>query len=111
LLGGFNHLAAALVSLRAIKRRWRSLRFTSAILADGAAAIPTIVYAWSQPKDERPVPWILFSIGYGVAVFAITDHTFANYILPLYMFLGTFIISVPLVRYHLRHKIPLKEWT
>jgi len=82
-----------------------------AILADGAAAIPTIVYAWSQPKDERPVPWLLFSLGYGVALFAITDHTFANYILPLYMFLGTFIISVPLVRYQLRHKIPLREWT
>ena len=82
-----------------------------AILADSAAAIPTIVYAWSQPKDERPVPWLLFSIGYGVAIFAITEHTFANYVLPLYMFLGTFIISVPLIRYQLRHKIPLKEWT
>ena len=81
-----------------------------AILADGAAAVPTIVYAWSQPREERPIPWVMFSIGYGVAIFAITDHTFANYILPLYMSLGTFVISVPLIRYQLRQKIPLRQW-
>lgn len=81
-----------------------------AIVADGCAAIPTIVFVWTQPNGDRPFAWAFFAVGYGLAIFAITEYTFANFILPLYMFIGPLIIFIPLVRYRLRNKMPLKEW-
>ena len=81
-----------------------------AILADACASVPTIVFVWTKPEDERPFAWCLFAIGYGLVVFAITEHTFANYILPLYMFVGALSIAVPLILHRLRQKAPLSEW-
>ncbi len=81
-----------------------------AILADACAAIPTIVFVWHCPEDDRPFAWGLFGIGYGLAVFAISEHTFANYILPLYMFAGASTIATILAAYRVKSKLPLREW-
>ncbi len=81
-----------------------------AILADACAAIPTIVFVWTEPNGDRPFAWGFFSIAYGLAIFAITEHTFANYVLPLYMFFGGLSITLPLILYRLREKTPLSEW-
>lgn len=81
-----------------------------AIIADACAAIPTIVFVWRRPDGDRPFAWAFFAVGYGLAIFAITEHTFANYILPLYMFCGSASITIPLVLYRWRHKVPLSEW-
>lgn len=81
-----------------------------AIVADACAAIPTIVFVWTQPNDDRPFAWSFFAIGYGLVIFAITEHTFANYILPLYMFFGALSIALPLIIYRWRQKSPLSEW-
>lgn len=81
-----------------------------AIVADSFAAIPTFAFVWTTPDGDRPLAWIFFAIGYGIAIFAITEHTFANYVLPIYMFLGALGIAYPLARYQLRKKSSLSEW-
>jgi len=81
-----------------------------AIIADACAAIPTIVFVWTQPDGDRPFAWGLFAVGYGLAFFAITEHTFANYVLPAYMTVGSFSVTVPLALYRMRQKVPLREW-
>lgn len=81
-----------------------------AIIADGCAAVPTIVFVWTQPHGDRPFAWAFFAVGYGLAIFAITDHTFANYALPVYMFFGALSITLPLALYRWRKKSPLSEW-
>ena len=81
-----------------------------AIVADLFAAIPTIRFVWARPQDDRPFAWALFAVGYGLAIFAVPERTFANYVLPLYMFFGSFSITLPLVWHRWRHKIPLSEW-
>lgn len=81
-----------------------------AIIADACAAIPTIAYVWRTPEGERPFAWGLFAIAYGMAVFAITEHTFANYALPVYMFIGGTSITIPLILHRWKRKVPLSEW-
>ncbi len=81
-----------------------------AIVADACAAIPTIVFVWTQPNGDRPFAWAFFAVGYGLAIFAITEHTFANYVLPLWMFFGALSIALPLALYRWRQKVPLSEW-
>jgi len=81
-----------------------------AIIADTCAAIPTIVFVWTQPNGDRPFAWCLFAVGYGLAIFAITEYTFANYVLPLFMFFGSLSIAFPLARFRWRQKAPLSEW-
>ena len=81
-----------------------------AIAADVCAAIPTFHFVWTQPEGDRPLAWCFFAVGYGLAIFAITEHTFANYVLPLYMFFGALSVALPLILYRLRKKIPLSEW-
>jgi len=81
-----------------------------AIVADLCAAIPTIVFVWTQPDGDRPFAWCFFAVGYGLAIFAITEHTFANWALPLYMFFGSLSIALPLTLYRWKRKDPLVEW-
>ena len=75
------------------------------------SVIPYALRTYQGKTKPNITSWTLWTLIGAALLFAITDHTFPNYILPLYMFLGTFIISVPLVRDQLRHKIPLREWT
>lgn len=81
-----------------------------AIVADLCAAIPTIVFVWTQPNGDRPFAWCFFAVGYGLAIFAITEHTFANYVLPLYMFFGSLSVSIPLIWYRWKRRDSLMEW-
>lgn len=81
-----------------------------AIVADLFAAIPTIILYWKDPSEDRPLMWGCFAIGYGLAIFAINKHTFANYALPVYMLIGSSSVTVLLSKYRIKNKIPLKEW-
>jgi predicted tellurium resistance membrane protein TerC len=73
-----------------------------AILADLCAIIPTYRLVKSNPMVEKPLPWITFSIGFGLSVFAITEHTIANYALPIYMFLGAGVIAIIQMEYRIK---------
>jgi hypothetical protein len=81
-----------------------------ALLADACAAIPTIKFVWTSPDKDRPFAWVVYSIGYGLGMLAIEEHTFANYVLPVYMCLGSASVAVPLVAYRIRHRLPVSEW-
>ena len=81
-----------------------------AIVADACAAIPAIVFVWTRPDGDRPFAWLLFALGWGLAIFAITDHTFANYALPLWMIFGGSSVTVPLIWYRWKRRDPLMEW-
>lgn len=87
-----------------------TLGLVMGIVADAFAMVPTIRGVYLAPKDDRPMMWGMFSLGYLVSLFSITEHTFSNYVLPLYMSIGSGIVFVILTRYRLEHKIPLREW-
>jgi len=80
------------------------------ITGDLCAGIPTWHYVRENPTEDRPLMWLLFMVGYGIAVFAITEHTFSNYLLPLYMAAMAFIIALPLIRYRIWNNTPFMEW-
>ena len=81
-----------------------------AIAADLFAAIPTIKFVWTEPDGDRPVAWMLFGIGYSLAIFAIPENTLANWGLPFYMLVLSFIVALPLALYRVRRSMPLREW-
>jgi hypothetical protein len=91
-------------------QKWSSYALYLGIIADAVAAIPTIAFVWKSPGEDRPAAWLIFAVGYCLAIPAISEHTFANYILPVYMTVGPIVIAIPLVTYRVRLRIPLKEW-
>ncbi|PIR95845.1 hypothetical protein COT93_00195 [Candidatus Falkowbacteria bacterium CG10_big_fil_rev_8_21_14_0_10_37_18] len=81
-----------------------------AIIADAFAAIPTAIYVLKNPGGDRPFMWLIFAIGYGLAMLSIKEHNLANYSLPVYMCIMAIIVSIPLIKYRLKFKIPFKSW-
>ena len=81
-----------------------------AIVADTFAAIPTVILFKKEPEKDRPFSWFLFGVGYVIALFSITERTFANYALPIYLVAGSFTVTLLLVIPRIRRGIPLKEW-
>lgn len=81
-----------------------------AIAADICAAIPTILFVWRQPDRDRPFSWVVFAMGYFLAIFAIRENTVANWILPLYMTGVSLVVAFPLALYRVRQRMPLKYW-
>lgn len=59
-----------------------------AISADMCALIPTFRLVRKNPMIEKPLPWLLFALGFGTSMFAIETHSFSNYVLPIYMVLA-----------------------
>ncbi|MEI7452283.1 MAG: hypothetical protein WCK37_03725 [Candidatus Falkowbacteria bacterium] len=82
----------------------------AAMLADVAAGIATLNSDHSNPDEDRPFMWLIFAAAYGLDMLAIKKHDIANYSLPIYMCLGAIIIAIPLIRYRIKMKIPLREW-
>ena len=82
----------------------------TAIIADLFAAVPTFMFLWKNPEEDLPFAWSLYAIGYGLAIFAVKENTFANYALPVYMCIGSSSIASILIAYRIKKSIPLKEW-
>jgi hypothetical protein len=81
-----------------------------AIAADLCAALPTIKFVWTEPDRDRPFAWLLYGVGYFLALFAAPENTFANWALPLYMTAISLSVALPLVLYRFRRHVPLREW-
>lgn len=81
-----------------------------AIVADMVAAIPTIIFLWHSPWEDRPFAWGMFGLAYGLAMFSIEEHTFANYVLPVWMLAASGSIAFLLSKYRVQNNIPLREW-
>ena len=65
------------------------------ILADGLAALPTLVKAYKYPDTEVAWPWFMTSIGVVCTMFTLTTITFANSGFILYIFfMNTLITAV-----------------
>ncbi len=82
----------------------------AAIVADAFAGFPTIGNAFTRPDLDRPFAWGMFAVAYLLALLAAPEWTAANYVLPIYMFLGAGTIACFLTRFRIRSKIPIKEW-
>lgn len=81
-----------------------------AIVADVFAAWPTISLVWRDPTSDRPFAWSMFAFAYGLAMFSIPENTVANWALPVWMVSAATFISVPLISYRVKNKIPITEW-
>ena len=81
-----------------------------ALVADLCAFVPTAIFFRKEPEGDRPFAWFIFGVGYFLAIFAITERTFANYVLPIYMVAGASIATLLLVIPRIHRRIPLKEW-
>ncbi|OGZ05328.1 MAG: hypothetical protein A3C93_04770 [Candidatus Lloydbacteria bacterium RIFCSPHIGHO2_02_FULL_54_17] len=73
-----------------------------AILADACAVGPMIRACVKDPTIDRPGPWALFGVASAVNMLAISEHTFANYIYPIYMTVGALTIATLLWRGNVR---------
>lgn len=71
---------------------------------------PTFEQVLKDPMSDKPVPWMTFGVGYAVAGFAISDHTITNWALPLYMFIGSWVVAAPMVVSRLKNKSVASEW-
>ena len=87
-----------------------TLALCVSIFADIVGTIPIFRAAITHPEKDRPFMWLLSALGYGIVVFAITDHTFANYVVPVYMFFALLAIAYPLIVYRIKRRLPAREW-
>lgn len=81
-----------------------------ALIADTCAGVPIFTFVWNNPHADRPFAWGMFGIGYGLSIFAITEHTFANYALPVYMLITASAICSVLCVYRIKNRLPVMEW-
>lgn len=76
-----------------------------AIFADLCAIVPTFLLVRKNPMIEKPLPWILFSLGFIINVLNLHDHSLSSYILPVYMFIGSNIIAIIQIRFRIKNHI------
>ena len=63
------------------------------ILADGLAALPTIIKAFRFPESEIAWPWFITAIGVTISILTIKQWTFANYGFLIYLLLANLLIA------------------
>src|SRR5574338_1043796 len=56
------------------------------IVADGLAALPTLVKAYQHPETEIAWPWLATSFGVALTLLTLKDWTFANSSFIIYIF-------------------------
>jgi hypothetical protein len=80
------------------------------IAVDIFALWPTWEQVYSNPMSDKPFPWLVFAWGFGLSGLAVTDHTVANWALPIYMFFGAQIVALPMIIRRVRLKSPVQDW-
>ena len=55
-----------------------------AVLADGAAALPTIIKSWKYPETETAISYLAGGISVATSFFALKAFSFAELAFPLY---------------------------
>jgi hypothetical protein len=81
-----------------------------AIFADLSALIPTIVFVYKHPDQDRPLMWSLFFLGASFTLLGIQSWNLESVLLPMYMASSVVIVIYPLVRYRVVNKLAIKEW-
>jgi hypothetical protein len=72
------------------------------ITADAIAAIPQIIKSWKDPGDEPVFPWSVFAFASALNIFAVEEWVPKFWVYPVYMTIGSVIITVPLVLHRLK---------
>ena len=80
------------------------------ITADVFASIPQLRNSWNEPEKDRPLPWIMVTTSYGIGLLLTRTNTFTGYMLPAYMFISCFAITLPLVVYNIKNKSKFFLW-
>jgi hypothetical protein len=81
-----------------------NIAITFSILADGLAAIPTIVKAYQYPDTELAWPWMATVFGVVLTLLTLNELTFANSGFIIYiLFVNTLIFS--LVQFRIGEKL------
>lgn len=62
------------------------------IVADGLAAIPTVVKAYNHPETEIAWPWLASCFGVALTLLTLREWTFANSSFIIYIFLVDLLI-------------------
>ncbi len=81
-----------------------------AVLADASALIPTLLFVYRHPEDDRPLMWFLFFVGTVFSVAGMQHYSVETLLLPGYMLLGVSSVLFPLVMFRIQNAVPLKEW-
>lgn len=91
-------------------KTWVQFALYLAIFADICAAIPTLKLLWQDPGRDKPVAWGLFTLGNIAALGAVTEHTFANYSVLVYMITVYGWVTIVTARHLIKIRAPLREW-
>jgi hypothetical protein len=91
-------------------KEWAQYSLYLGIFTDFMGIVPSVNFLSKNPEKDRPAIWVIFSLGYFLSMFAITENTFANWALPTFMVVAPALVWVPLVKYRLKNGIPIKEW-
>lgn len=89
-LGWFDFTCGALSILGLILwlfTREGNIAIVFSIIADGLAALPTIVKSFSHPESENTWAYSMSAVNAGITLLTIDNWTFANYGFPIYIFL------------------------
>ncbi len=78
------------------------------IMADGLAALPTIVKSYKHPETELAWPWLATSIGVVFTLLTLTQLTFANSGFIIYIFTVNVIIF-SLIQFKIGKKLGFVE--
>jgi len=76
----------------------------ASILADGLAAMPTMVKSYKNPETENDLEFLCGIVNASIALLVIQNWNFENYGFPLYLVLMQ-IVVVCLIRFKLGEKI------
>ena len=71
-----------------------NLAIAFSILADFAAAVPTIIKSYKRPETESWVAYAITAAGLLITVFAISTWTFENYAFVLYILFANGLLAV-----------------
>lgn len=81
-----------------------NLAILFAILADGLAALPTVVKSYKVPETESYIVFLFNVLGTFITILAIKKWDFAHLAFPLYMFVLCFILFL-LIRFKIGKRI------
>ncbi len=80
------------------------------IVADGLAAVPTVVKAYKFPETEVAWPWIMTSIGVVITLLTLTRITLANSAFNIYILIAnTTIFALVYTKIGKKRRLPAQE--
>ncbi len=75
-----------------------NLALTFALLADLAVALPTVIKSYQFPDTEDWRAYMLSAAGFLIAILAVQEWLYENYIFVLYLFLINFLLAILALR-------------